>query len=947
MANQNQNNKRRKKIRQEWNPHWSIKLIYTLGSTLLSAAKIAVGAAATVLLICLISGVVFMGALAEYLQNDILKEAQNWSYEDYDVEKTSYVHYVDNDGNIQLLQQIYTTTDRQPATWDEIPKALIDATVAIEDKRFYEHQGVDWITTIKACANMFFGGDSQFGGSTITQQLVKNTTDEKSITVQRKVMEIFRAQLLEKEYDKDVIMKEYLNRIYLGKGCYGVKSAAAAYFGKELQSLTVAECASLISITNNPSMFNPYSTSVYLYKGEMRNGEQRNRYRQESVLNEMLNQGYLTDEEYIEAFNQPLVFKDGIADEDRWAECDSCGYGGTVSTFVHEGDLYFCPRCGSQTSVSLNASQHIYSWFVDTVILDVAADMALQDGFVWDDMDQTARNYYLEKIQKGGYHIYTTLDLDVQNQVDAIYTDLNNIPTTRSTQQLQSGIVVIDNSTGDIVALAGGVGEKNDFFAYNKATQAKLQTGSAQKPLSVYAPAFEKGGYSPATVIRDMPLSYDGGAFPKNDSRVYSYSKTIFNGIVSSVNTIAANTLNQIGTDYSFSFAKYNFGQNYLVDRYVSSSGMNMSDIAISPLALGALTVGSTVREMSAAYATFSNNGVYRTARTYTKVYNSDGEIVLDNKQESRQILSEKTVNYINYCLYNAANNGTGTAAVFPGQNIAGKTGTTSSNRDRWFCGYTKYYTAAVWCGYNQPEQIYLTNNYANPAARLWKMVMQPIHNGLPQVGLYNGNAFRNVSVCLDSGLQASGACGSDVRGIARVVSVNCYPEDVPNGVCTKHVQVDYCVTGGGVATEYCRMSPDAVIETRSLVKLTPDEVNDIRAGLRVGLEDIYGSDSYVYYVDSYGNPLVWTGFSGYANNTEGTPYLCCPLHNQDTILNYPPDLDYGFEDGSSNIIYPDDNNDFNFDFGNNGGFDNGYNGGITGGDQFYGDYSGNGDVFF
>lgn len=945
MANQNQNNRRRKKIRQEWNPHWSVKIIYTAGSTLFSAAKIAVGAAATVLLICLISAVVFVGALAEYLQNDILKEAQNWSYEDYDIEKTSYVHYVDNDGNIQLLQQIYTTTDRQPATWDEIPKALIDATVAIEDKRFYEHQGVDWITTVKACANMFFGGDSQFGGSTITQQLVKNTTDEKSITVQRKVMEIFRAQLLEKEYDKDVIMKEYLNRIYLGKGCYGVKSAAAAYFGKELQSLTVAECASLISITNNPSMFNPYSTSVYMYKGEMRDGAGRNRYRQESVLSEMLNQGYLTEEEYINAYNQPLVFKDGIDDEDRWAVCDHCGYGGTVSTYGHEGELYFCPRCGSQTSVSLNASQHIYSWFVDTVILDVASDMALQDGFVWDDMDQAARNYYLEKIQKGGYHIYTTLDLDVQNQVDAIYTDLNNIPTTRSTQQLQSGIVVIDNSTGDIVALAGGVGEKTDFFAYNKATQAKLQTGSSQKLLSVYAPAFEKGGYSPATVIRDMPLSYDGGAFPKNDSRVYSYARTIFSGIVSSVNTIAANTLNQIGTDYSFSFAKYNFGQNYLVDRYVSSSGMNMSDIAISPLALGALTVGSTVREMSTAYATFANDGVYRTSRTYTKVYNSDGEIVLDNKQENRQILSEKTVNYINYCLYNAANNGTGTAAVFPGQNIAGKTGTTSSNRDRWFCGYTKYYTAAVWCGYNQPEQINLTNNYSNPAARLWKMVMQPIHNGLPQVGLYNGNAFRNVSVCLDSGMLASAACSGDVRGINRVSSTNCYPEDVPTGVCTKHVQVDYCVTGGGVATEYCRMFPDAVIETRSLVKLTPDEVNDIRAGLRVGLEDIYGSDSYVYYVDNYGNPLVWTGFSGYANNMAGTPYLTCPLHNQETIQNIPPDYGFGYEDGSGNIIYPDDNNDFIFDNGNGS---NGIYGDYTdGSDNFYGDYSGNGDVFF
>lgn len=941
MANEkNQNSRRRgKKIRQEWDPGWTLKFLYAFLSTAFSALKIAFGAAVTVLLICLISGIVFVGALASYLQNDILREAANWSYEDYDVEKTSYVHYVDSEGNIQLLQQIYTTTDRQPATWDEIPKALIDATVAIEDKRFYEHQGVDWITTIKACANMFFGGDSQFGGSTITQQLVKNTTDEKSITVQRKVMEIFRAQLLEKEYDKDIIMREYLNRIYLGKGCYGVKAAAAAYFGKELQSLTVAECASLISITNNPSLFNPYSTSVYMYRGEMRDGAGRNRYRQLNVLSEMLNQGYLTQAQYQQAVDEEMIFKDGIDEADRWASCDHCSYSGTVATFVNQGNLYFCPRCGNQTSVSLNASRHIYSWFVDTVILDVAADLAARDGFAWDDMDQAARNYYLERIQKGGYHIYTTLDMEIQNQVDAIYTNLNNIPTTRSAQQLQSAIVVIDNSTGDIVALAGGVGDKNDFFAYNRATQARLQTGSSEKPLSVYAPAFEKGGISPATVISDLPLTYNGGAFPKNDSRVYNYSRTIFQGVVSSINAVAANTLNMIGTDYSFSFAKYNFGQNYLVDRYVSANGTSMSDIAFAPLALGALTVGSTVREMSTAYATFANNGVYRTSRTYTKVYNSEGEIVLDNHQESRQILSEKTVNYMNYCLYNAANNGTGTAAVFPGQNIAGKTGTTSSNRDRWFCGYTKYYTAAVWCGYNQPEQINLTGNYANPAARLWKMVMQPIHNGLPVVGLYNGNAFRNVAICLDSGMQATAACNNDLRG-GRVVYVNCYPEDVPNGYCNKHVEMDYCVTGDGVATEYCRMFPDAVVMSRSLVRLTPDEVEAIRAGLRVGLDQSYGNDGYVYSVDNYGNPLPWNGFSGYGGNTTGMPYLPCPVHTMDAYMNFTPDMNNGFGDGyyGGDYLYPDD---YNFGYGGDQG---GYQGGYG---NYYGDYSGNGDVWF
>lgn len=351
MANKKFNRRSTKNLRQEWNPHWLLKLLYTVISVAWSVVKIAAGAAATVALILMVCMVVFVGALGDYLQNDILTEAANWSIDDYDLENTSFIYYVDNDGNIQQLQQIYTTTDRQWASLDEIPQSLIDATVAIEDKRFYEHQGVDWITTVKACANMFFGGDSQFGGSTITQQLVKNVSQEKSITVQRKVMEIFRAQLFERKYSKDLIMEEYLNRIYLGKGCYGVKSAAAAYFGKELRNLTPAECASLISITNNPSLFNPYSQNSFLYKGVVRDGAGRNRYRQLNVLSEMRNQGYLTQSEYEEAVAQELVFKEGIAPEERWTVCDNpnCGYEGIALTYRHEGDAYFCPRCGTQT----------------------------------------------------------------------------------------------------------------------------------------------------------------------------------------------------------------------------------------------------------------------------------------------------------------------------------------------------------------------------------------------------------------------------------------------------------------------------------------------------------------------------------------------------------------------------------------------------------------------
>ena len=909
MDNENRKKRRARKPRQEWNPHWLLKLLYTVLSVAYSALKIAVGAAATVLLIVLVCGVVFVGILGDYLQDDILTEAANWSIDDYGMDETSFVYYVDGNGNIQQLQQIYTTTDRQVATLEEIPQALINATVAIEDKRFYEHQGVDWITTVKACLNMFFGGDSQFGGSTITQQLIKNVTDQKSVTVQRKVMEIFRAQVFEREYDKDKIIEEYLNRIYLGRGCYGVKSAAAEYFGKELQSLTVAECAALISITNNPSLFNPYSQSVYMYKGEERNGAERNRYRQLNVLSEMLAQEYLTQREYEEAVAQEMVFKSGIADEDKWAICENpaCGYQGTVSTYTHEGEGYYCPYCGNGITVKKDASQHIYSWYVDAVLIDVAADLAAMDGYDWDELDEKMREIYLERIQKGGYHIYTPLDMDVQSVVDAVYTDLSNIPATNSTQQLQSAIVVIDNDTGDVVALSGGVGEKDTFYAYNKATQAKLQTGSSQKPVSVYAPAFEVGAISPATVVKDLPVYYDGTTgWPKNDNRQYQYARTVYQGIVNSVNTVSVRTLDKIGHDYAYSFAKYNLGQEYLVEEYPLGDGRSLSDIDRAPLALGALTVGSTVREMSAAYATFANGGVHREARLYTKVYNSNGELVLDNTQDSRQVLSTKTVNYMNYCLYNAANHGTGGAAIFNGQSIAGKTGTTSSNRDRWFCGYTSHYTAAVWCGYNLPEEIRI--NGANPAAVLWRKVMQPIHQGLPNEGLFNANAMRSVSVCLDSGLLATEECYNDARGINRVITTMCYAEDVPDGYCNKHISVNYCVTGGGVATEYCAGYPDAEVVTKSLVKLTLGEVNEIKTARYSGLVDVYLGDGYVYLIGEGGEGLSWTGFNG--NLDSGLPYHVCSIHSEEYWK------EGGFDDG-----WDDDFSDFDDYFGNDDGF--------------------------
>ena len=878
--------KRKKNVnRQEWKPHWFFRLLYKLWQIAFTAFKIAVGAAATVVMIVAVCMFVFVGILGDYLQDDILPNAAMENIlTDYEHEQNSYMYYVDAHGEIQLYQNIYAETSSRWAEYEDIPANLINAAIAIEDHRFYEHQGVDWITTIKATARMFFG-DSSVGGSSITQQLIKNVllTDDDSadeVTVQRKVLEIFRAIQLEKSYDKETIMEMYLNVIYLGQNCRGVRSAAASYFGKELEKLTLAECASLISITNNPSLFDPYSEKVFTYAGEERNGMQRNRYRQEIVLAQMLEYEWITQEEYDEAMAQELVLKAGIADEDRMTLCDneSCGYKDIRSTYTETEGVFHCPQCGEVVNVEEDASQLYYSWYAEVVLEDVAKALAEKDGVEW---NSTTSELYTQKIQRGGYHIYTCLDMDVQKQLDAVYTDLTQIPAVYSGQQLQSAMVIIDNNTGDIVALVGGVGEKEGFDNWNRATDAKLQSGSSIKPLSVYAPAFEAGVISPATVIRDMPLSYSSGCYPLNDNRKYNYGRTIYRGVVSSVNAVAANTLERAGVAYCFEFARDKFGLSTLIESYVDDSGNEHTDIAVGPLAIGAQTWGVRVRDMANAFATFANNGYYRNARTFTKVYDSNGKLVLDNTQKEEQILSEKTVNYMNYCLANATASGTGYEAKLSNFQTAGKTGTTGDNKDRWYCGFTGHYTAAVWCGFDTPAVIRpMSGN--NPSARLFKKVMTPIHEGLEDVSLYDTSGMVWATMCVDSGKYATSACSADVRG-SRTESAMLYPEDRAGGTCTSHVLVDYC-SGGGVATEYCHkfaeVDPEVSISSKGLLRVTQSELSSMLApGGYMPTE--FRENNYIYLIGSGGADAVFHGINGDLNQWRDAPYMICPVHTK------------------------------------------------------------------
>ena len=864
---QNQNEKK------DWLSSPTMATLLKIWQIVFVSAKIIIGAVATVALIFVVCVFVLMGIMGDYLKDEKLLD-EKLILENYNMDEPSYVYFVNSEGEIEELQKLHASTDWKNAEYEEIPEPLIQAAVAIEDKRFYEHQGVDWFTTVKAFANMFFGSDT-VGGSSITQQLIKNRTGEDSVTVQRKMQEFFRAVIVEKNYDKKTIMELYLNSIYMGQGCRGVKSAAETYFGKELQTLTIAECASLISITNNPSLFDPYSDNEFKYAGKFMDGMERNVYRQRLVLREMYNQGYITKAEYEEALAQELVLKNGISPEDRWVKCinEECAYENIASTYSKDeaGTNLICPECGTLYPVEEENSQEVYSYFVDTVLEDVAKQLAQKNGVTeWND---NIWKDYMDLISRSGYHIYTTYNEDVQASVDKIYKDLEQVPSPRGAQQLQSAIVIVDNSTGDIVAMAGGVGDEKEHFGLNRATQSKLQSGSSIKPLTIYAPGFEQGTISPATVIKDLPLSYDGGAWPKNDNRKYAYSYTIFRGVTRSVNAVAANTLKLIGDSYGFEFAKERFGLSTMKDP---------DDLNFASLAMGAQHYGITVRDMTCAFATFANEGVYREGRTFTKVCDRNGNVVLDNTQEAKTILSEKTVTYMNYCLVSAANSGTGTGALFSGHQIAGKTGTTSSSRDRWFCGFSKYYTAAIWCGYDTPAVINLSYN---PSSYLWKKVMEPIHKGLEYKSLYTTEKMVGVTMCLDSGKRATAACADDIRG-GRTETVMIYPEDYPTGVCTQHTSVEYCTTGDGVATEYCKQFAETdktvKIEAKSLLKLTQAQFNEIAQAKNHGLDTMFTQDNYVYLTDSKGNDINFKGFSNNINKGINAPYKVCTVHTQE-----------------------------------------------------------------
>ena len=715
----------------------------------------------TMVLVLFLTTLIFACLFALYVKNNL--SAQVDSIDGFTLDQTSVIYYEDpKTGQDVVLRKLYGGANRTWVKYEDIPKNLIHACIAIEDKRFEDHQGVDWVTTLKACVKMFLGR-GEAGGSTITQQLVKNITGRDEVTVRRKLVEIFSALELEKKYTKKQIMELYLNVIALGENCEGVESASQVYFGKSVNELDLAECAALIGITNNPSIYDPYINA------------DKNKERQVIILDQMLEQKYITQEQHDTAVAEELV--------------------------LHNA------------SGEASGDEDYYSYFEDQVINDVVRDLSEKTGY-----DQTIVR---KMLMTGGYKIYSTLNPDVQAAVEEVYQNLDNIPKTASSQQLQSGIVIIDNKTGDVVAVAGGVGEKQGSLILNRATQSYLSPGSTIKPVSVYAPALELGLITPATVMDDTPYSFtDARHWPKNSDSVYRGLMNINEAVGLSINTIPVKLVAQMTPEYSFEFAKEKMGLSTLVSSYVNAAGDTFSDVDLAPLAMGGLTRGVTVKAMAQAYATFANEGVYREARTYTKVVDSDGKVVLDNTQQSHVAMKDMTAWYITYMLENTVESGTGTAAQIANMTVAGKTGTTTSDFDRWFAGYTPYYTGVVWCGYDDPEEVVLTDSSTNPAIVLWQKVMEQVHDGLANKEFNKPTNVVECTVCRDSGLLMTDACREDPRG-SRAVTVELSLYDVPTQNCDVHKEVEICGASGHVVNEYCKQVEGNTTKTVGLLDVS------------------------------------------------------------------------------------------------------------------------------
>lgn len=775
-------------------------------------------------LVCMIAVVVVVGCAGIGIIKGVIDNAPDITSESV-IPKGYKSTVYDAEGN-KMQELIASGTNRTMVTIDQIPEHVQNAFIAIEDERFYEHNGIDIQGILRAGVTFVTSGfDKMQGASTITQQLLKNNVfdfmseDSLADSIERKIQEQYLAIELEKKMEKTEILQAYLNTINLGQNTLGIQAASERYFGKDVSELSIAEGAVLAGIAKNPEGYNP-----------IRNPED-NKKRTALVLNNMLEQQLINQAEYeaavaedvyshIKNVNETVTesakvnsyFTDAVVETVLEDLKELKGYSDTQAyNMLYGGGLKIYTTMDPAIQAIMDEELANPDNFPNNykIGLEYAMTTVKEDGSTTNYSQEMMQAYYKEKNGTKTYDLIYDSEEDAQAAIDEYEATIIEESDTvyrnvKMTVQPQVSMVVMDQATGEVKGILGGRGEKTANLTLNRATDAVRQPGSTFKIVAAYAPALDAAGMSLATTQYDGPYIYEGGNEIKQvrnwNGEAYEGWTTLRRGIEQSMNIVAAKTYTQNGSALGLSYLdKFGFTT---IQKQADTNGNNDYGPAV---ALGGLTNGVTNLELTAAYASIANTGVYQEPIFYTKIEDSEGNVIIDKlaDRETHEVVSKETAWLLTSAMKDVVNQGTGGALRLSGMTTAGKTGTTSDYRDLWFVGYTPYYTAGVWAGYDIPTTK-LANSERNYHKALWKSVMTRIHEGLENRDFEKPEDIVQVAICSESGkLPVPGLCDADQRGSC-VVTEYFVKGFEPTESCDIHIMAKVCQATGQLATDMC-----------------------------------------------------------------------------------------------------------------------------------------------
>lgn len=747
------------------------------------------------LLICIVLAAVVGVAGGGLFIKKIIDDTPHVSASDVKPKGFTTFVYAD-DGSTEIERFVSSGSNRVYKSVDEIPKDLQHAFVAIEDERFYKHNGIDLQGIARAAVvGIARGGNFTEGASTLTQQLIKNNvfpnfTKEKTFydKFQRKIQEQYLALQIEKKMDKSEIIESYLNTINLGQNCLGVQAASQRYFGKDVSDLTLSECAVIAGITQSPSTYDPITHP------------DNNKVRRNKVLKNMLEQDYISQKQYDEALaddvyariqttntasqadNTYSYFVDALAQQVIQDLKDQLGYTDTQAyNAVYSGGLsiYSTQNQTMQQICDEEANDDSNYPGLKEYGLDYALTVTRADGSTENYGSNNIKNYVKETYGKDQGLLYSSEDA-ARAMVEEWKATIAKEGDTYDeritiTPQPQSSITIMDQKTGQIKAMVGGRGEKASSLGLNRAYQgSKRQPGSTFKILAAYAPALDSCDKTLATTIDDEPYTLKNGQVLRNANKQYGGTTTLREGIKRSINVVAVKLSDEITQELGYEYCQ-KFGISTLV-KNKTINGTVFDDSTSQTLALGGITEGVYNYEMCAAYATIANGGEYNKPTLYSKVVDHDGNVLLDGTGESHTVLKDSTAYLLTSAMEDVVNSGTGTACQLPNMPVAGKTGTTTSNKDLWFCGFTPYYTCAVWGGYDDNKECDYDTSFR---FRLWKGIMSRIHENLEEKDFKVPSSVERKSICTITGKLAGSGCPSITEYFAK--------DTLPAETCSGH----------------------------------------------------------------------------------------------------------------------------------------------------------------